>query len=68
MVSRPVAGPVWSEEASVACMKLLTEDEGLDGQLQRGVGTADWYRAWMAGLAPVVFWTAAFDWLDSKKP
>jgi hypothetical protein len=49
-------------------MKLLTEDEGLDGQLQRGVGTADWYRAWMAGLAPVVFWTAAFDWLDSKKP
>jgi hypothetical protein len=20
------------------------------------------------GMAPVVFWTAAFDWLDSKKP
>ena len=29
---------------------------------------ADWYRAWMAGMAPVVFWTAAFDRLDSKKP
>ena len=59
---------MWSEEASVACMKLFlfghltcpkdfrlfTRAEGAEGHCE--------------GMAPVVFWTAAFDWLDSKKP
>ena len=34
--------------------RLFTRAEGAEGHCE--------------GMAPVVFWTAAFDWLDSKKP
>ena len=42
----------------MACMslffRLFTRAEGAEGHCE--------------GMAPIVFWTAAFDWLDANKP
>ena len=53
--SRPARGKqLFNQLTCPEDFRLFTRAEGAEGHCE--------------GMAPIVFWTAAFDWLDANKP